>query len=80
MAPSDSTASHTMLVTATRRGRISLFDPVSMAAAATIQARGRISRIRLRHGLLWVLGKHARWVEVYDVTDPSAPILLGSIS
>ena len=42
-------------------------------------ARGKVSRVRLRHGLLWVLGKHARWVEVYDVTDPSTPILLGSM-
>ncbi len=43
----------------------------------SIQAQGQISRVRFVAGQLWVLGKHKTWVEIWDVSTPSAPVRLG---
>lgn len=70
-----------LLAAGRRLGGITLYD-VSAAPVevGSLQAQGQISRVRFVAGQLWVLGKNESWVEVWDVSTPSAPVRLGSFS
>ncbi len=70
-----------LLVAGCRQGGITLYDTSAVPVqVGSIQAQGQISRVRFVAGQLWVLDKHESWVEIWDVSTPSAPVRLGSFS
>jgi len=70
-----------LLAVGRRRGGITLYDVSSgPQEVGSVQAQGQISRIRFVAGQLWVLGKHAQWVEIFDVSTPASPERIGSFT
>ena len=68
-----------LLAAAAAGGTVHLLDVDGLTAVpvGTFQAAGRLSRVRFKAGLLHVVGQHGQDVEVYDVSDPADPLLVG---
>ena len=74
-------ASENLVAAGTKKGKVFLHRiSKEMESVGEIDAQGRISKVDFHNGLLWVLGKHDAWVEVYDVTDPEDPVKMGEIT
>jgi len=70
------------LVAAARRGgTIHLYRRAGgLSPAGQVQATGKVSRVRLVGGQLWVLSKKRDRLEIFDVTNPAAPTRLAALT
>ena len=70
-----------LLAAGSARGEVKLFDITgSPQPVGTLSAAGRLSRLRIVDGTLWVLSRRGRRLEVFDVEDPATPVWLGELT
>jgi hypothetical protein len=70
-----------LLAAGRRSGKVYIYDlSESPQLIGQFSAKAKLSRLAFVAGQLWVLGKDADWVEVYDVREPSSPSKLGEFS
>ncbi len=74
-------AGGSLLAVGLEQGRVLLYRLSASAPSqlGEVQARGKIQSVRIVNGQLWVLGKHSAWLEGFDLADPTASMLLGSV-
>ena len=53
-------------------------DPLT--PAGEVRAAGKVRRVRFVAGQLWVLSRNQHRMEIFDVTDPAAPVRLGAVT
>ena len=74
-------ADRRLLAAARRDGRIQLYSlEGGVSPAGQVRAAGQISRIRLVAGKLWVLSMNEARLEIFDLTDLTAPARIGDVT